>query len=267
MENLNDNTKASDSKIPTGLFGARSERPPDSTSEGDACQKEITNGIINNHKDLKEDGNKEQRESAKEQSIQTLWQPQGRYQVVVLENSYYIVKFEKEEDYTKVLTEGPWTVYGSYLTVQPWSRSFSTTEKHPSHVVVWIRLSGLPYRYYTKALFNKIASTIGIVVKVDYNTSKGERGRFARLAVTIDLNKPILPCIGIDGFVQKLDYEGLQLICYRFGVYGHTKETCGKANQHKDDNIRNNMNITETQNQNQTEQNFNDQAQIESYGP
>ncbi|KAK8624329.1 hypothetical protein V6N13_065676 [Hibiscus sabdariffa] len=30
----------------------------------------------------------------------------------------------------------------------------------------------------------------------------------------------------IDGFVQKLEYEGLQHICYTSGVYGHGQEVC-----------------------------------------
>ncbi|KAK8614733.1 hypothetical protein V6N13_068528 [Hibiscus sabdariffa] len=42
----------------------------------------------------------------------------------------------------------------------------------------------------------------------------------------VDLNKPLVPCIGIDGFVQRLEYEGLQNICYNCGVYGHGREAC-----------------------------------------
>ncbi|XP_039036080.1 uncharacterized protein LOC120172767 [Hibiscus syriacus] len=143
------------------------------------------------------------------------------------------VRFGNEEDYTRVPTEGPWTIFGIYLTIQPWSRSFTTTEKHPSHVVVWFRLPGLPYRYYTKTLF-KIAALIGKVVKIDYNTSKGERGRFVRLAIVIDLNKPLLPCIGIDGFIQNTEYEGLQQICFQCGVYGHSKENCRITRENED---------------------------------
>ncbi|KAK8506934.1 hypothetical protein V6N12_009246 [Hibiscus sabdariffa] len=47
-----------------------------------------------------------------------------------------------------------------------------------------------------------------------------------RRIIMIDLKKPkpILSCIGIDGFIQKLLHEGLQQICYSCGRYGHTKE-------------------------------------------
>ncbi|KAE8729182.1 hypothetical protein F3Y22_tig00003725pilonHSYRG00018 [Hibiscus syriacus] len=130
--------------------------------------------------------------------IGLLWQLQGQYQVINLENEYFLVKFECEQDYIHVLTERPWTIFGSYLTIQPWSRTFSTMEKHPSQVV-----------------------------KIDYSTNSGERGRFAPLAVLVNLNKPLVPCLKIDGFWQKIEYEGLQQICFQCGVHGHSKESCG----------------------------------------
>ncbi|KAL4296305.1 hypothetical protein GQ457_12G031070 [Hibiscus cannabinus] len=158
--------------------------------------------------------------------LHALWRPTGEIQLIDLDNDYYLVRFADSSDYTRALTDGPWTIYGSYLIVQPWSRSFSTSEKHLSHVVVWIRLPGLPYRYYCKTLFRRIAAVIGRVVKVDYNTKEAGRGKFARLTVLVDLNKPLKSCIGIDNFVQRLEYEGLQHICFGCGVYGHSKDEC-----------------------------------------
>ncbi|KAL4335590.1 hypothetical protein GQ457_07G002370 [Hibiscus cannabinus] len=158
--------------------------------------------------------------------IHALWKPSGDLQLIDLENNYFLVRVEDPRDYERILTEGPWTIYGNYLTVQPWSRSFSTSEKHPSRVVVWVRLPGLPYRYYSKALFRRIAAIVGEVVRVDYNTQAGERGKFARLAVTVDLNKPLVPCLGIDDFTQQLEYEGLQNICFKCGIYGHSQDIC-----------------------------------------
>ncbi|XP_039047520.1 uncharacterized protein LOC120188041 [Hibiscus syriacus] len=164
----------------------------------------------------------------------------GMYQVIQFANQVHdridysmrcsvIVQllFESEQDYTHVLMEGPWTIFGCYLTVQQWSRTFSTSEKHPSQVIVWVRLPGLPYRYYSKAIFRRIAMVIGQVVKIDYSTNSGERGRFARLTVLVNLNKPLIPCLKINEFWQKIEYEGLQQICFQCGIYGHSKEVCG----------------------------------------
>ncbi|KAL4360769.1 hypothetical protein GQ457_04G012420 [Hibiscus cannabinus] len=136
-------------------------------------------------------------------------------------------RFARVEDFNKVLTGGPWMIYGTYLTVQPWSRSFSVTEAYPSQIMVWVRLPKLSCRYYTKSLFRHIAEAIGKVVRVDYNTSEGKRGRFARLAIVVDLNKPLVSGIIIDGIRQDIEYEGLPVICYKCGRVGHSKEQCG----------------------------------------
>ncbi|PPD69534.1 hypothetical protein GOBAR_DD33588 [Gossypium barbadense] len=58
--------------------------------------------------------------------------------------------------------------------------------------------SGLPCRFYNKKLLRFIAGTLGKVVKVDYNTSTGKKGKFARFAIVIDLNKPLKEFVGIN---------------------------------------------------------------------
>ncbi|KAL4290816.1 hypothetical protein GQ457_14G003450 [Hibiscus cannabinus] len=158
--------------------------------------------------------------------IMALWNPNGEINLIDLDNEYYLVRFANEDDFQKVLFGGPWVIYGSYLTVQPWKRHFNSAEEHPSHMV-WVRLPNLPYRYYTKRLFRYIAMSIGEVVKVDYNTSEGKRGRFARLAIIVELNKPLVSGIVIDGRRQDIEYEWLPTICFKCGKYGHATEFCG----------------------------------------
>ncbi|XP_039055003.1 uncharacterized protein LOC120197594 [Hibiscus syriacus] len=99
---------------------------------------------------------------------------------------------------------------------------------YPMKIMVWVRLPGLPYHYYTRSLFGHITGAIGKVVRVDYNTEDGKRGHFARLAVVDDLDKPLISGIVIDSHRQLIEYEGLPTICYSCGKYGHTHEHCGK---------------------------------------
>ncbi|KAL4324684.1 hypothetical protein GQ457_11G014580 [Hibiscus cannabinus] len=117
--------------------------------------------------------------------------------------------------------------YRALLNLQPWSRHFSTDEAYPSQIMVWVRLPKLAYRYYTKNLFRHIAAAIGKVVKIDYNMTEGKRGRFARLAIMVDLNKPLVLGIVIDGHRQDIEYEGLPAICYKCGRFGHSQDDCG----------------------------------------
>ncbi|XP_039039740.1 uncharacterized protein LOC120177795 [Hibiscus syriacus] len=154
-----------------------------------------------------------------ESRIHAIWKPVGQLQLVDLDNNYFLVRFTDEKDFNKVLTNGPWVIFDSHMTVQPWSRSFKTSEKYPSHVIVWLRL---------QALFRRIASFIGRVVKIDYNINGGECGKFERLAILLDLNKPVLSS-SINGNLQRLEYDGLQQVCFKFGVYGHAKDHCGRS--------------------------------------
>ncbi|KAL4383512.1 hypothetical protein GQ457_15G016700 [Hibiscus cannabinus] len=160
----------------------------------------------------------------------TLWNPSGDMCLINLDNDYYLARFALEEDFQKVLTGGPWVIYGSYLMVQLWSRNFSTTEAHPSHLMVWVRLPKLMYMFCTKSLFRHIAAAIGKVVRVDYNTTEGKRGRFARLAIIVGLNKPLVSGIIIDGYRPDVEYEGLPAIYYKCGKFGHSKDHCSGDN-------------------------------------
>ncbi|GMI74430.1 hypothetical protein HRI_001112300 [Hibiscus trionum] len=160
--------------------------------------------------------------------VRALWVPVGKMELVDLDNEYFLARFELESDYARVLSGGPWVIYGCYLTVQPWSRSFTTVEDYRKQIVVWARLPGLPYRYYTKSMFWAIANVIGKVVRIDYNTLEGKRGRFARFAMVVDLGKPLPSGVMIDGFRQDIEYEGLPMICFACGKYGHQQEMCGK---------------------------------------
>lgn len=64
------------------------------------------------------------------------------------------------------------------------------------------------------------------MLKIDYNTEGFEKARFTRLAVKLDLTKPLISKINIDGLLQLVEYEGLPTICYGCGRYGHLEEAC-----------------------------------------
>ncbi|MBA0798083.1 hypothetical protein Gohar_008714, partial [Gossypium harknessii] len=72
---------------------------------------------------------------------------------------------------------------------------------------------------YKKSLLRAIGSIIGQVVKIGYHTDSGSRGRFARLAVTVDVLKPLVSKVLINGKLQQVGYESLPNICYECGCY------------------------------------------------
>ncbi|MFQ6644871.1 hypothetical protein Gotur_020422 [Gossypium turneri] len=54
----------------------------------------------------------------------------------------------------------------------------SQPEGHPFKVVVWVWLSGLPYKYYMKSLMRTIAEVVGKVVNTDCNVMIGKKRAF-----------------------------------------------------------------------------------------
>ncbi|KAH1090968.1 hypothetical protein J1N35_018225 [Gossypium stocksii] len=51
--------------------------------------------------------------------IRSLWNPSKPFHLMDIENGYYLAKFQYVADYNKVFSQGPWLIYGQYLTVQP----------------------------------------------------------------------------------------------------------------------------------------------------
>ncbi|KAL4384083.1 hypothetical protein GQ457_15G013120 [Hibiscus cannabinus] len=162
--------------------------------------------------------------------IFNIWKPSHPLKLIDIENNYFLVKFSARSDYLKVLTDGPWTIFGHYLTVEPWSVDFSTTQLHPSRILAWVRLPGLPIMCYKRSMLEAIGSRIGSVVKLDFQTDNGRRGRFTRMAVKINLRCPLVSKIIVNGRIQLVEYESLPVVCFGCGLYGHTQELCPKLN-------------------------------------
>lgn len=110
------------------------------------------------------------------------------------------------------LTEGPWTVMEHYLTVQQWSPDFDVATNKIDRIVAWIPLSGMNIHFCHKT-----------IIKIDYNTIATQTRKFARSAVQLDLEKPLVSQFNFEGRIQKVEYENLPLICFCYGKFGHCR--------------------------------------------
>lgn len=66
------------------------------------------------------------------------------------------------------------------------------------------------------------------MVKVDYATTASSRGMFPRVVVRVPLDKPLISHFKIENGIQKVEYEGLPIVCFNCGKYGHYRELCQK---------------------------------------
>lgn len=112
--------------------------------------------------------------------------------IINLNNDYFLVKFDLQEDLNTVITEGPWTVQGHYLTVRRWSPNFWPNTVTIDFTLAWIRFPNLLVIYYDDDLLRVVAFVVGNLIKIDKHTSLAFRGRFARVYVELNLNKPLV---------------------------------------------------------------------------
>lgn len=112
------------------------------------------------------------------------------------------------------------------MNVQQWIPQFDCFKEKIKKITAWIRLPGMPLHYYHKKIIRLLGNVVGTVLKIDYNTELVTRGKFARIAVEVNLDRPLVSQFLLDGKIQKVEYESLPTICFSFGRYGHMISSC-----------------------------------------
>ncbi|XP_061342218.1 uncharacterized protein LOC133288478 [Gastrolobium bilobum] len=168
--------------------------------------------------------------------LQRLWNLVSTYKLIDLDNGYLLLRFHDDGDYVHVLEDGPWIVIDHYVVVQRWRPFFDPYYEGFKKMVVWIRVPGLSIEFYTAHYLWKVGNLFGRTLKVDRNSLRKnelgdavitERAKFARICVEVDLGKSLLSKFKIGNKIYQVGYEGIHLICFKCGVYGHRQDQCG----------------------------------------
>nr|POF15884.1 uncharacterized protein CFP56_17124 [Quercus suber] len=158
--------------------------------------------------------------------LNALWKPMGRMDVIDLGKEFYLTRFSCKEDHDMVLRKGPWFVGEHFLSIRPWEPNFQPSSTNVSSIAVWIRLNELPIEYYELEVLTQIGNAVGKILRIDTYTANEARGRFARLCVQVDVDKPLVTTVLIGGIHQTVNYEGIHKLCFSCGRIGHRKEAC-----------------------------------------
>ncbi|XP_057425871.1 uncharacterized protein LOC130719255 [Lotus japonicus] len=161
--------------------------------------------------------------------LESTWRPGGGFDLMDVDNGFYLVTFDREEDKNKVIGGGPWMIFDHYLAVSTWSPEFISPVARVQRTLAWIRIPGLNVAFYDESFLLSVARVIGRPIKVDTTTLSGDRGRFARICVELDLTKAVIGRLCIEDFWYKVEYEGLHVICTKCGCYGHRSRECKGA--------------------------------------
>ena len=96
------------------------------------------------------------------------------------------------------------------MSLRPWEPGFRPSSANVSSIAVWVRLNKLPIEYYNAEALHRIGNSIGNVLRVDTFIASETRGRFARLCIQIDVEKPLVTAILLGKAEQPVSYEGIQ---------------------------------------------------------
>ncbi|EOA12299.1 hypothetical protein CARUB_v10007980mg [Capsella rubella] len=145
--------------------------------------------------------------------LRELWRPEGAMTVMDLPRQFFLVLFEKEEEYMAALAGA-------------WSAKFDPLKDDIVTAHVWVRLNNIPVFYYHESILLEIARGLGQLLRVDMTTLQFERARFAWVCVEVNLSKPLKGTKVVNGKIYLVAYEGLAKICSECGLYGHLIHSC-----------------------------------------
>ncbi|KAI9117239.1 hypothetical protein K1719_011405 [Acacia pycnantha] len=91
----------------------------------------------------------------------------------------------------------------------------------------------LPTKYYKKGIIRAIGRVLGKVIRIDYNTTFGERDKFARMAIILDLSSPLMSKITVDEKALLVEYEGLMSSVTNAANTTTSQTLVPKTNKHR----------------------------------
>nr|KYP39632.1 hypothetical protein KK1_039063 [Cajanus cajan] len=106
------------------------------------------------------------------EKLKGLWKLVGGFEIMDMNNGYFLVSFNLEEDKYKAINRD----HG--IT------GFFVTEDTIDKMLVWINFPNLNMMYYDESVLLTIISTIGKPLKVDLNTVNMIRGCFTKVCVS-----------------------------------------------------------------------------------
>ncbi|KAK4280733.1 hypothetical protein QN277_012314 [Acacia crassicarpa] len=103
--------------------------------------------------------------------LRQLWERKGNIEVFDLENEFFLVNFQNNEDYMEALVGGSWVIADAYLSVARWRPEFNTKNEKIESIVAWVRLSDLPAPLFDKKFLLNLGNSIGKAIWLDVHTA------------------------------------------------------------------------------------------------
>lgn len=150
--------------------------------------------------------------------LKLMWNLKGEIALTDVGCAFYVARFTSMADYDFIMTQGPWMIGESYLTIRKWVPNFVPDEEPIKKLTAWVRIPNLSVEYFDRTFLQRIGEKIGRVVRIDKNTESMDRGQYIRFCIEVDLSKPLLSKFRSNGRVWRIQYEGLRQICLNVDI-------------------------------------------------
>ncbi|CAH9135339.1 unnamed protein product [Cuscuta epithymum] len=146
---------------------------------------------------------------------------------------WIIFKFQNDEDRSKVLNGGPYTIFGIQLMLKALSEDFSFDDEEFLKVPIWVKFPNLHMKLWNEEAMSEVASMVGVPLSTDKITQNRSNHHFARVLIEVDVSKPPplsfpirLPSCKV--VKQMVVYETFPNFCFHCKIYGHHPFICKK---------------------------------------
>lgn len=128
-----------------------------------------------------------------------------------------------------MLFEGPYMIASRPIIIKDWVADFCFENEVLK--ALWVRLPKLPLNCWSGDFLSRIGSVLGTPICADECTSNQQRISYARLLIEIDITKPYVYKVQIEGengkMVEKqVYYEWVPMFCQKCHVVGTVGYIC-----------------------------------------
>lgn len=121
-----------------------------------------------------------------------MWKPEVAFDLIALDQDYYLARFESLRDYEFAKYEGPWMILDHYLMVKECELNFVPKNNKTEKLLVWVHFPSLPVEYFEEKFLMEIRANIDYPIKIDDATNLISKEKFARICIDVDITKPLL---------------------------------------------------------------------------
>jgi hypothetical protein len=163
-------------------------------------------------------------------TLLSVWSFAKSFTMEVLEPNKFLFTVPLESYNHSIINQGPWTIKGSLLLLQPWSSELAIDEVKLQFCAFWVQVHEISRQFMTTKNAIRIGKSIGNILKLDNNISSGIISRpFLRFKIDINTSLPLasgfyMPCEGTKPRWIAFKYKHLDEYCSSCGLIGHVKK-------------------------------------------